>query len=159
MKPGGGVQAAKGNQFMALYTDPLTGDRGEHLAGFVNNGANRLTEEAMNMWASDPEKSLPQWIELTWDQPVSFDSVYLTFDTDLNERWHKLAQVPQCVRDYEVIVQVDGRWRVVATGKDNFQRRQIHRFERVTTGRLRVNVDATHGDPSARIYEIRVYDE
>ena len=159
MKPGGGVQTAKANQFMAVYTAPVTGDRDEHPARFVNNGANRPTGDAMNMWASDPGKPLPQWIELTWDQPVTFDSVYLTFDTDLNERWHKLARVPQCARDYEIIVQVDGRWQVVATGKDNFQRRQIHRFDPVTANRLRVNVDATNGDPSARLYEIRVYDE
>lgn len=155
----GGVQVVKGTQFMALYTEPLTGDRAEHPARFVNNGITRKTEGATNLWASDPEQSLPQWIELTWEQPVTLNTVYLTFDTDLGQRGHETPRVPQCVRDYEVIAQAGGNWRVLATGKDNFQRHQVHHFDSVTTKRLRVNVDATNGDASARIYEIRVYHE
>lgn len=155
----GGVQVVKGSQFMSLYTEPLTGDRAEHPARFVNNGIARPTEGATNLWASDPERPLPQWIELAWDQPVALNTVYLAFDTDLGQRWQETPRVPKCVRDYEIIAQVGGGWRVLSTGKDNFQRRQAHRFESVTTGRLRVNVDATNGDASARIYEIRVYHE
>lgn len=128
-----------------------------HPAHFVNNGEVRLTKQVKNMWASDPEESMPQWIELTWDEPVTISTAYLTFDTELNYRKHDIARVPQCVRDYEIIAHVDGRWRVVASEEDNFQRRRIHSFPPVTTKRLRVNVDATNGDPSARIYEIRAY--
>lgn len=159
LKSEGGVQVANGAQYMTLYTEPLTGDQDKHWAKYVNNGSIRLTNEAMNMWASDPEASLPQWIELTWDKPVTINTVYLTFDTDLNHRWHDTPRVPQCVRDYEIIAQVDGRWRVVASEEENFQRRRTHRFPAVTTNRLRVNVDATNGDASARIYEIRAYNE
>jgi hypothetical protein len=159
LKPNGGVQAAVGTQYMSLYTEPATGDRDKYPAQFVNNGKIRLTEKAMNLWASDPELPLPQWIELTWDTPVTINTVLLTFDTDLNHRWHDVPRVPQCVRDYEIIAHVDGRWRVVASEEGNFQRHRAHRFPAVTTSRLRVNVDATNGDPSARIYEIRAYNE
>jgi hypothetical protein len=159
LKPDGGVHTSLGSQYMTFYTEPPTGDRDKHLAHFVNNGAIRLTDASMNMWASDPEESLPQWIELTWDQPVTLNTIRLTFDTDLNYRWHDVQRVPQCVRDYEVIVHVDGRWRVVAAEDGNFQRHRVHRFSSVTTSRLRVNVDATNGDRSARIYEIRAYNE
>jgi hypothetical protein len=159
LKPEGSVQAQLGNQYMTLYTEPPTGDRDKYPAYFVNNGAIRLTDEAMNMWASDPELPMPQWIELTWEDPVTFNALYLTFDTDLNYRWHDVPRVPQCVRDYEIIAHVDDRWRVVASAEQNFRRRRIHRFREVTTRRLRVNVDATNDDASARIYEIRVYQE
>ena len=159
LNPKGGATRVMGNQFMAVYTDPPTGDRGKNPAEFAINGEARLTADVSNMWASDPEQPLPQWIELTWKKPVTFNSVYLTFDTDLNTRWHSSAEVPQTVRDYELIGQVDGRWRVLASAEENFQRRRIHRFNPITTTRLRVNVDATNGDRSARIYEIRVYDE
>ena len=155
----GDVQKYIGTQYMSLYTEPLTGDRDKHPARFVNNGEIRLTDQTVNMWASDPEQSLPQWIELTWDKPVTINTVYLTFDTDLHHRWHDVPRVPRSARDYEIIVNVDGRWRLVASAEENYQRRRIHRFDPQTTSRLRVNVDATNGDPSARIYEIRAYHE
>ena len=159
LKPDGGVDAFNGSQYMSLYTEPASSTGHKHPAHFVNNGEVRLTEQAMNVWASDPEKSMPQWIELTWDEPVTINTAYLTFDTGLDHRDYDAARVSQCVRDYEIIAHVDGRWRVVASEEGNFQRHRIHRFPPVTTKRLRVNVDATNGDPSARIYEIRAYNE
>ena len=38
-------------------------------------------------------------------------------------------------------------------------RRCEHRFERVSAEKLRLNVLATNGVKSARVYEVRVYDE
>jgi hypothetical protein len=38
-------------------------------------------------------------------------------------------------------------------------RRCEHRFERLQADALRLNVLATNGAPSARVYEVRVYDE
>ncbi len=159
LKPEGGVQVANGAQYMTLYTVPATGDQDKYLAEFVNNGRTRRTTDGTNMWASDPEKSLPQWIELSWPSPVTLNTIHLTFDTDLNQRWHTVAKVPQTARDYEVIAKVDGRWQVLTSEEGNFQRYRRHRFADVTTRRLRVNIDATHGDKSARIYEIRAYRE
>jgi hypothetical protein len=37
----------------------------------------------------------------------------------------------------------------------NWQRLRRHRFPPVTTRRLRVEVQATNGDSTARVYEIR----
>jgi len=50
-------------------------------------------------------------------------------------------------------------WQEVARVKDNFQRRRIHRFPTVDAQRLRVLVQATHGDKSARLFEVRAYAE
>ena len=41
--------------------------------------------------------------------------------------------------------------------KDNYQRRREHSFDPVRARRLRIEVLATNGDPSARLYELRVY--
>ena len=41
----------------------------------------------------------------------------------------------------------------------NFQRRRVHRFSPVTAKRFRLTVTATYGDPSARVFGIRLYDE
>ena len=83
----------------------------------------------------------------------------LTFDTDMNAKTHSVAFVPQCVRDYELSYHDGKQWRILAAVKGNFQRRRVHRFDPISTARLRLTIQATNSDPAARIFEIRVYKE
>ena len=46
----------------------------------------------------------------------------------------------------------------VVREKGNYHRRRVHRFGPLTTTKLRLTVEATNGDPSARVYEIRCYE-
>ena len=85
------------------------------------------------------------------------NTVYLTFDTDMNARSHSAAIVRQSVRDYELSYEDGGKWRSIVTVKGNFQRRRVHRFDTVAASKLRLAVRATNGDRSARVFEIRVY--
>ena len=115
-----------------------------------------------NLWVSDPRAPLPQWIELDFGEPVTFNTIYLTFDTHLNRRvsYPRFYRAPECVRDYVVYYEDErGFWRPAAIVRGNYHRRRVHRFDPVTSERLRVEVLATNGDRSARIYEIRVYME
>jgi hypothetical protein len=41
--------------------------------------------------------------------------------------------------------------------KNNFQRLRWHRFGAVDMDALRIEIQATNGDPEARIFEIRCY--
>ena len=147
-------------QYYAFYTEPAIATK---VAGFgpgnVVNGWARIIGDQPNMWASDPQQKMPQWVELSWDQPQRLSAVYLTFDTELGARWCTVPLPPQCVRDYEVSCQVGGKWVAVASAKGNFQRRRIHRFAPVTASKLRLTVHSTNGDPSARVFEIRAYGE
>ena len=52
-----------------------------------------------------------------------------------------------------------GDWKKVASVRGNYLRRRSHAFDRLTADRLRLTVLATNGAKSARIYEVRVYDE
>jgi hypothetical protein len=67
--------------------------------------------------------------------------------------------VPQCVKDYRVEVLDGGKWVEVVKERDNFLRHRVHAFPAKTTPKLRLLVDATNGDPSARVFEIRAYRE
>jgi hypothetical protein len=98
-------------------------------------------------------------VELDFGKPTRFSSVYLTFDTDLNERSHSTPIVPDCVRDYTLSYSDGSQWRELAAAKGNFQRRAVHRFAPVEAASLRVNIQATNGAKSARIFEVRVYSE
>jgi hypothetical protein len=107
----------------------------------------------------DPEQPLPQWLCLEFPESREFNAVYLTFDTDMNRRSHDVPLVPQCVRDYELSFDDGTEWITLVKETGNFQRRRLHRFDPVTASQLKLTVHATCGAPSARLFEIRVYNE
>ncbi len=130
----------------------------------VRQGAAR-PESWPNIWISDPAQSLPQWIELQWAAPQRFNKVHLTFDTDLSRTYWGMSggfRAPECAKDFSIAVP-DGQnkslWRTVAQVRGNYQRLCLVELAPCKTDRLRIVVEATHGNPSARIYEIRAYDE
>jgi len=138
----------------------------DYAAANVINGVTRVVGDVKNMWASDPETVMPQWLEIDLDKPKVINSVYLTFDTDLNDPRHSSWEFtaedrmpPQSVRDYTVQVFDGDQWHTVAEVENNYQRRGIHRFGALQASKVKVNVTATNGDASARIYEVRLYNE
>ena len=147
------------NQAYAFCTDPPLAYATDYRPENVISGVARMVDRTSNLWVSDPAEALPQWIELEFPQPVTLDTVYLTFDTDMNAAFHRLAWVPQSVRDYTLSCFDGRRWVDLATEKENFQRRRIHRFDTLQTTKLRLTIEATNGAPSARVFEIRAYDE
>lgn len=133
----------------------------------ITNGITR-PEDWPNIWISDPAQTLPQTLDLTWDAPRSVREIYLTFDTDLDapdrcygwprEEHSFVFPVVQCVKDYRVLGKVGDEWVEVLSITGNYNRRRIHKLDAVIdVSAVRVEVLSTHGDPSARIYEVRVY--
>jgi hypothetical protein len=113
-----------------------------------------------NLWISDPAAGLPAWLELYWNSARAFNLVQVTFDTNFSRRLTRpLARYPECVKDYDLKVFAAGSWSTVARVRDNYVRRRVHRFERTSSDRLRLEILASNGAPSARVYEVRVYDE
>jgi len=127
----------------------------------VNNGYSR-PEEWTNIWISDPNKPLPQSVTLDFGESVVFNTVYITFDTNLHFDTHRFPpfyRVPQCVKDYDILAFDTNRWIKVVSIRGNYHRFKIHRFTPVKASKLQVKVLKTNGDLSARIYQIRVYNE
>lgn len=149
------------SQFYACYTEPPRRMAIDCAPENVINGVARPVGQLLNMWMSDPDEPMPQWIELDFGQPTRLDRVYLTFDTNVNLRHRDLSGVefvPQSVRDYRLEIPDGDGWQVLAAVEENFQRRRVHTFAPVTTRRVRLTVLKTNGDPSARVFEVRAYD-
>ena len=146
-------------EYYAIDTVPALAVPTTFAPANVINGYARESADHSNMWASDPDAPFPQWIQLELPEKCPVTSVYLTFDTDLDPRLGGPAFPRECVRDYSVAVNHNGKWKTVAEVNANFQRRRIHRFERMETDQIRLTVTNTHGDRSARVFEIRAYDE
>lgn len=125
------------------------------------NGWSRPVQ-APNIWISDPEQRFPQWLELRWSEPVTVGRVILFFDNNLH-REHRLRpgfyRAPECAKDYRIEAELGGETKTLWEARDNFIRRNECTFAPVITSTLRVVVLSTNGDTSARIYEVKVYEE
>jgi hypothetical protein len=145
------------------YEDPATGM--VYSADKVIEGVSRGREGDENMWISDPVSPFyPAFLQLDWEEPITCNAIHLTFDTTVREQRFfdrvRLGAMPTCVRDYGIYHKdAGGEWKALCERKGNFQRHNVLRFDRITTGAMRIQVEATNGDLMARIYEVRVYDE
>ena len=143
---------------LCLKTDPL---QYPYEAENILSGVTR-PDTWTNIWISDPESSFPQSVVLEFSSPVSFTTIYLTFDTNLglfpNLHMEPLSAQKETVRDYRLWVEAEGEWKKIGEFRDNFLRRRVHQFQRITAEKIKLEVTAAWGDPSARIFEIRVYD-
>lgn len=124
----------------------------------VINGVARPVDKKINMWASDPKKELPQQLVLEFEEPVTMNTVYLTFDTDI-DTLVKFGPVPECVKDYSLSYFDGNGWQNLVDVHGNYQRRRIHRFDEIMAHKLRLEVTKTNGDESARAYEMRCYNK
>ena len=138
-------------------------------AAAVLNGITRSTRrdlhpalpDSNNQWVSD---GLPAWIELRWPSKKRFSEVRLTFDTgfqreltltmsELYNRKMLRGPQPETIADYRLVWD-NGSLQV----RGNYQRLRVHRLPQpAVSGRLRVEILKTNGDPYARLFEIRVY--
>ncbi len=120
-------------------------------------------EQWTNIWVSDEKQSLPAWVSYELPDAKQFDTIHLTFDTNLNLAHMSvpgLYRAPTCVRDYSILARTgNGKWEEVATCMGNYQRKRIHKIKRGLYDAVKIEVHATNGDPSARLYEMRIYDE
>ncbi len=125
----------------------------------VVSGVSRPLGKDAYGWVSDPKKPLPQEIMLSFDEPVNVSMVQLTFDSDFVNPFgahEMLPVVPRMVRDYDVALVSAGRETGVSV-KDNNLRLRRHALAGQSVDAVVVRIHSTWGDPSARIFEIRVY--
>jgi hypothetical protein len=151
------VETAEWVPFRGCHTFRLNPESRPHTGDQVINGVSRPADWP-NAWISDPELPLPQSLTLVFPQPISLGEILLTFDTDLDHR-----QPPRfckkTVRHYRLWARLaqGNREELIAEKTDNYHRRRRHDGRGNVSNALRVEVLATNGSPSARIFEVRVY--
>jgi hypothetical protein len=114
-----------------------------------------------NLWRSDAGQPLPQSLQLEWSAPQSLSRIELTFPGHLLRELHAYPPFfrdPQTPRDYRIEGWIDNAWIELHSERGNYQRHRSHILPHtVNASKLRVVFDATNGDPSAALYEIRAY--
>ena len=148
---------------LAFYTKPMRWGRVDARPEYVIDGYSRpeiyaaANGSCTHAWRSDPEKPLPQWIQLDFPKPVTANEVRIVFDSGLTFGGVMWPKPKMLVKDYSLWGLADGKWLRLAEVKDNVKRLQIHRLGAQAVSAVKVQVEATWGAPSAHIQEIRVY--
>ena len=139
--------ASSGQSSAAQATDGITTANGDH--GGVPG------------WVSDKDAPLPQWLEVTLPKPASVARVIVYTNSSFCG--------PAGIRDCQIQVRQDDKWRTVASESGNVDRWVLeHRFEPVVTDKVRVLVTRVnngglrddprkYADLVARVAEIEVY--
>ncbi|PIU50709.1 hypothetical protein COS91_08275 [Candidatus Desantisbacteria bacterium CG07_land_8_20_14_0_80_39_15] len=145
------------------YSMKITPTQKPFKAQNVLNGVNR-PEKWTNVWISDPEKGFPQSLELDFGKEVSFNRIEITFDTNLNSTFYnkevlRNPESPNCVKDYTLYYKKEGGWERILEIKENYHRYKIHNFAPVKSSKLKLQINATNGSPSAHVYGVRVYNK
>ncbi|HEU0138645.1 MAG TPA: FAD-dependent oxidoreductase [Bryobacteraceae bacterium] len=131
-----------------------------YAAANVNNGV-AWPIDMPNVWVSDPAAGLPQSVEVQFEGERTVDTVLVGFDTDLDPQTNTKPpfwKPSTCARHWRLFVMAGGKWRNAYEEEDNYLRRRTATFDPIATTALKLEVLATNGDPSARVYEIRAYD-
>jgi len=133
----------------------------------VNNGY-AWPYDMPNIWISDRNQKLPQYVELDFKEAKEFNTVIISFDTNLNllhsympGKWRS----PVCAKEWAIYARVDTNWILICKEDNNFQRRRVVTFDTVKASALKIEVLKTnagedaenHEKNCARIYEVRVY--
>lgn len=129
------------------------------------------TRAGMHRWMSDPEKGLPAWIEMKWEQSIELAQIRIVFDTGLHRHvtlshhdvytskmiWGRPQ--PETVRDYHIEGLVDDEWESLVAVEGNYQRLRVHDLSVRTVGAVRVTITAANGLDHARIMEIQAIED
>lgn len=117
--------------------------------------------EYTNVWMSDRNFPLDQWVNLSWDAQQDIEQVELTFPGHLLREYHAYAPFyrdPQCPKDYEIWVLENENWIKVVNVENNYQRQRKHFLDKTYSAKeIKIVVKSTNGDTRACIYEVRVY--
>lgn len=145
------LQNADPNDLALKATVTASSANGDNYrAEYVNNGFAREEMGCTNAWSPDPKATLPQSVELNFGQPVTFNTVHVTFQHS------KLA-----AKAYRIEAFVDDKWQVVSTAPshDVRFRRTVLGFPSVTANRVRIVIDEAAAEGVPVLCEIRVYNE
>ena len=149
-----------GRAAMALKLEPAPRP---FRARMANNGC-AWPEALPNLWMSDGAQPLPQSLRLRWDEAQEFNTVVLSFDTNLSVNGGgraALSRPLECARHFRLYAETAQGEDLMYECENNDQRRHPARFETTSATALRLEIVATNGDGTegARVYEIRVYNE
>jgi hypothetical protein len=134
----------------------------------VIDGWGRQIGHDPHLWASRDYDPANTWIQVDLRDARPLGELHLTFDSDLSkpmtlaysDRNHArmIQGAPGTLVDsYRVEYRDGDSWKEAAVVEGNYQRKNVHRFEGISTPAVRVRCLGSVGSDHARVQEIRWY--
>jgi hypothetical protein len=143
----------------------------EYVKSIYPNGRHAVLAEALEECGDiettlaaldDPDQGLPQWIELKLDCQQPINTIHVTLDTDMTNpaMLRPFEDFPNTlVKAYTVEVNDGQKWITVGSVEDNWMRRIDHKFDTINATAVRINVTESGDGVTARVFEVRIYNE
>ena len=137
-------------------------------ASKVINGISRNTDTECNEWISRPLSEGEAALCLRFSDAHVVNEVRLTFDPDLSEERcisvskafldkEPIGVAKDLVKDYTIILSLEGREVFATTVRDNYQRLNIVKVPSILADEAVIRIDSTNGASSAKVFEVRIY--
>ncbi|PSW12306.1 FAD-dependent oxidoreductase [Photobacterium rosenbergii] len=164
-----GIQDTDPNNLALQATVSATSQQEGYEAGKVINGFQRNIGEQRNLWASQPLSPEGETLTLNFGKTIKASEVILNFDSNLSNeimitisKPNKAAQREgfplEIVKDYRIDYLQGGQVVHQHSVTDNHLRHnKIALDQPVNCDAIQITVTATHGDPCARIFEVKVF--
>lgn len=134
----------------------------------IINGVARQVHDNVNCWCSNGIDENGETVELKLKKCSKIHEVDVAFDSNLSKQltitvneYVKTCEQPtlpdELVKDYEIILQKDGKTVAKKEVKNNVLRRNKIKFDETECDTVLVRAFATYGARDIKIYEIRAY--
>lgn len=134
----------------------------------VKDGISRKIGDDMHGWVSNGLRAEGEVLAMAWDKAEELSELRFTFHSDFrypirvtmapNRQKQQRPGVPaELLRDYDVCLWREGELVKKIEVRGNYQRHNIHRFERTVCDRVELRALATNGAPDVTVFEVRAY--
>ena len=134
----------------------------------VIDGISRKLGEQMHGWVSDGISDNGETLIMKWSQPKTVSELRFTFCSDFNypiritmapnrQKQQRPGVPAELVKDYEVILKLNGETVRKFNVRDNHQRLNVNKFGKTVADTVELRVSKTNGAPEVTVFEVRAY--
>lgn len=149
-------------------TASFTASSGQESAALVANGISRRLGQEQNGWQSEGLSEDGEWLAAKLAAPAALREVRLVFDSDFSypirvtmapnrQRQQRKGVPAELVKNYELLLQKDGKTVRTLRVENNHNRLNVLRFEPTECDSLLLRVSETNGAKKVTIFELRAY--
>ena len=135
----------------------------------VIDGISRRLGDDTHGWVSDGISENGETLIMKLDSPVEISELRYTFDSDFRypirvtmaparQKQQRPGVPEELVKDYDVLMKLNGKEVRRIEVRDNHQRHNIHRFDKTLCDSVELRVKSTHGENEITVFEVRAYE-
>ena len=133
------------------------------------NGISRTVHEVSNCWESKTLGKEGQWVDFSFENPISPKMIEFKFDSNLSKQLmlsmfknglegQEKGIPKELVKDYEIQLYLGEKLVDIVRITDNYLRYRKHILTKnISIDRMRLHIHSTHGDDRARVFEVSIY--